>query len=91
MGGCPRFEIHGSYSALEGSGLRRQVTKTEHSGALDYLDVAATPGEEIELGWMGGGFRLIDASVPCVVRSRSLRLLRIDRNRTVVISYHDAI
>lgn len=91
MGNCLRFEVRGTYSPPWGRLSGRQVTRSEHQAALEYLEADAVPGEQIELGWLGAGFAPISTTEPCTVRSRALQLWQTDREQPAVVSYHDAV
>lgn len=83
--GCSRFEVHGTYSFLEGdisarlTGLRplfseRHPTKTDHVAALNYLQKFVGSKKTVWFGFMGEGFHTIVDKNPCVVESRALGL-----------------
>jgi hypothetical protein len=92
MGTCARFTVHGTYGHLNGAFLNQPeiLSRKQHLAALDYLRNTLEKRVPVNLGWMGSGFMPIDASEPCVVRSRALLLME-DTRGTAVISFHNAI
>jgi hypothetical protein len=91
IGACERFEVRGTYGLLRGANrneawLSRQV----HREALEFLQQAFISGQKFDLASVGTGFIPIDASKPCVVKSRALRLVKDDAGIHVQ-SYHDAM
>jgi hypothetical protein len=79
LGGCRRFEVHGTLSRLEGKklpfGRSGAPTKEQHVAALRYLQSFERTGRPVNFGWMGEGFRIIDPKKPCVFMSRGLRII----------------
>jgi hypothetical protein len=77
---------------LDGAFLSRpkQLSREHYLAALAYLRDAFEKHQTVNLGWMGSGFRPIDASKPCVVQSRAL-LLADDESGRAVLSFHNAI
>jgi len=90
IGRCPLFTVRGTYSRLHSIQFPSFVTREAHLVALAHLSEAYSKGQAVNLGWMGGGFSLVQADAPCVVRSRALHLLT-EQGVTSVVSYHDAI
>jgi hypothetical protein len=92
MGRCARFTVLGTYWYLNGAFLNQPeiLSRKLHLAALDYLQNALEKRLTVNLGWMGSGFMPIDASEPCVVRSRALLLME-DEGDRAVISFHNAI
>lgn len=75
---CSRFEIHGTLRRLKGEwpvGRSSAPSKMEHIAALAYLQSFERRGQPVNFGWIGEGFRILDAKRPCVVESRGLRIL----------------
>lgn len=92
MGSCTRFTVHGLYWYLDGAFLRQpqSLSREQHLAALAYLQEAYEKHREVNFGWMGSGFKPIDANKPCVVQSRALSVEETLHGRAVM-SYHDAI
>jgi hypothetical protein len=90
MGHCSLFTVRGTYSHFHSAKFPSFVTREAHLAALAHLSEAHAAGRTVNLGWMGGGFVLVQAHTPCVVRSRALHLFT-ERGVTSVVSYHDAI
>jgi hypothetical protein len=77
MAHCQQLTVEGTFAKLAGFALQppSMVTPHAHAEAIAYLRTAALAHATIRLGWMGQGF-LVDASDPCLVRSRALVLMR---------------
>ena len=91
MGTCERFEVRGMFGELRGADGDTEpgLTKAAHREAMKFLNEAFVSGQVIDLGWMGTGFVPVEASNPCVVKSRALKLVQ-DGLGSHVLSYHDA-
>src|SRR5262245_60410258 len=74
LGNCPRFTVHGLYWYLDGAFLKQppMLSREQHLAALAYLQSAFEQHQTVNLGWIGSGFKPIDAGEPCVVQSRAL-------------------
>lgn len=92
MGSCPRFTVHGLYWYLDGAFLKQpaMLSREQHLAALEHLQNAFEQHQTVNLGWMGSGFKPIDASNPCVVQSRALLFVDDEQGRAV-LSFHNAI
>lgn len=93
MGSCTRFTVHGLYWYLDGAFLKqpKELSREGHLAALAYLQEAFEKRRVVNFGWMGSGFKPVDASKPCVVRSRALLLEDATTVGRAVLSFHDAI
>lgn len=93
MGACAHFEVRGTYRRLKGDYIfwnrRAGVGRDEHRRALAYLKHAFATKQPVYLGWVGVGFVPVDASNPCIVRSRALSLMSDPNDRTWITSFHD--
>ena len=88
LGRCTTFTVHGTYASV--NNFPSFVTRLGHLSALVYLRSSFQEGRTINFGWLGNGFMPVDPKQPCVVRSRALHLWQ-DRERTAVLSLHDAV
>ena len=93
MGNCTRFTVHGLYWYLDGAFLDQPqyLSREGHLAALAYLQEALEKRRVVNFGWMGSGFKPIDASKPCVVQSRALLLEDETTEGRAVLSFHNAI
>jgi hypothetical protein len=91
FGSCRRFEVHGSFSPLDGVPwflswfYEGGPSREDHLAALRYLRKLAGSGKEINFGAMGYGFNPVNPKNPCVVESRGLQWL----HGAVVSYYHE--
>lgn len=95
LGNCTRFEVRGSFSTLDGEPWfipwhKRKPSREEHMAALVMLKKAKDEKSLINFGWMGTGFKVIDANNPCIVESRGLETMS-EKDMTSVVSYFNQI
>lgn len=102
LGDCKRFEVHGTLQRLKGKDLLSLLiwwkangtpTKEQHLTALAYLKKFEGSKSDINFGWMGSGFNIIDSQNPCIVESRGLAMLGggADGNEVGVFSYFNSL
>jgi len=81
MGNCKIFSVVGGYRELgifEGGNI---PSINEYLKAIEYLRTNPKP---LRLGWMGGGFKVLNPNNPCVVTSRSLKIIEEQGVKAVV-------
>lgn len=73
MGGCESFTVHGSYDTFRWI-IHNGPDKQSHMSALSKLKEALANKSEVQFGWLGQGFKRVEADSPCLVESKGLEL-----------------
>ena len=84
MGNCKVFTVHGEYDEKWWKKYHG-AKKERHIKAINYLKNNIK--KSISFGWLGGGFKVINKSNPCIVKSKGLELWE-DKNGFSVLSFY---
>jgi hypothetical protein len=85
MGECKVFTVHGEYDEKwwkKHHGAKKEL----HIKAIEFLK--RNINKTILFGWMDGGFKVIDTTNPCVVKSKGLELWKVKDGYTVLSYYY---
>lgn len=83
MGKCPLLTVVGTFRKTDGSPNREG-----HIEALSKIEAAYKEKRNINFGWMGQGLSVIDATKPCIVKSRSLVIHDNGMGETAILSHY---
>ena len=87
--GCKTFVVLGTYANLEGQWPlfeKSQVTLNEHLTSVRFIEEKSKTDKELDLGFMGGGFKPVSTNNKCVVNSRALQ-----KSQNSILSYYHKV